>query len=275
MLPSRSSTPRPRQVGISESSLMDYTKDPSTSTDPSWDAMTVGKINREPPCVEQTVADTRPRKRRRITSSSSATTQVDFSMNHSPKQQYHSDIRQHANGSVQLLELGVGTGLQETCQTCRKCISNYYCSRCSIPTCSICTRTCTVAAISTPPTPLLCFSATPSPRLSSNRLPMDDSSDGLEGIDADDLRTRLSRSSNLPTASKRRSSSSEYTSSGRDANNKANDTSWLEELSPGGCGRVICQACVVEDADSHESTCLDCLDGSDFLFSACPTSNSM
>ncbi|ELU43976.1 hypothetical protein AG1IA_01997 [Rhizoctonia solani AG-1 IA] len=40
MLSSRSSTPRPRQVGINETSLMDYSKDPPTSSDASWTTMT-------------------------------------------------------------------------------------------------------------------------------------------------------------------------------------------------------------------------------------------
>ncbi|KAF8744383.1 hypothetical protein RHS02_02284, partial [Rhizoctonia solani] len=275
MLSSRSSTPRPRQVGINETSLMDYSKDPPTSSDASWTTMTdvPDEVNQETACADQTIADTRPRKRRRITSGGSIAAQPDSSTNRSPQRHCYSDIRQHASGSVQFLELGVEIGSQETCQTCRKSISNYYCSRCATPTCSICTRTCSIAAISTPPTPLLCFSATPSPRPSSKRLLADDSSDSFEGIDADDLRMRLSRSGNLPTASKRRSSSSAISSSGRDADNETNDTSWWEEPSSGGCGRVICQACAVEDADSHESTCLDCLDGSGFSLLARPTSS--
>ncbi|KAF8710723.1 hypothetical protein RHS03_02353, partial [Rhizoctonia solani] len=296
MLSSRSSTPRPRQVGINETSLMDYSKDPPTSSDASWTTMTgqplpniitpspphmdshslidvPDEVNQETACADQTIADTRPRKRRRITSGGSIAAQLDSSTNRSPQRHCYSDIRQHASGSVQFLELGVEIGSQETCRTCRKSISNYYCSRCATPTCSICTRTCSIAAISTPPTPLLCFSATPSPRPSSKRLLADDSSDSFEGIDADDLRMRLSRSGNLPTASKRRSSSSAISSSGRDADNETNDTSWWEEPSSGGCGRVICQACAVEDADSHESTCLDCLDGSGFSLLARPTSS--
>ncbi|KAH7340630.1 hypothetical protein B0J17DRAFT_652132 [Rhizoctonia solani] len=210
------------------------------------------------------MADTRPRKRRRITSNNSLATQSDLPTNHNSQRLCFSDIRQHASGSVRFLELGVETGSQETCQTCRKCKSNYCCSRCATPTCSICTRTCTFAAISTPPTPLLCFSATPSPRLSSSRLPTDDSSDSFEGIDADDLRIRLSQSGNLPTATKRRSSSSEDKCSGRNNHDETNDTLWWGELLSGGCGRVVCQACAVEDAESHESTCLDCLRGSGF-----------
>ncbi|CAE6518691.1 unnamed protein product [Rhizoctonia solani] len=248
MLPSRSSTPRPRQVEINQSSLMDYSKDPLTSTDPRWTAVTdvMEEIDRDLPCVEATITDTRPRKRRRITSNNSVATQSDFSVNHPPQRRCLSHIRQHA---VPSLEAGSEAGSQDTCQTCRKCKSNYYCSRCATPACSICTRTCTIAAMSTPPTPLLCYSATPSPRPTSSRLPTDDSSDGFKGIDADDLRMQLSQSSNLPTASKRRTSSSEDKSSGRNIYSETNDTSWWEEPSSGGCGRVVCQACAVEDAD--------------------------
>ncbi|KAL5635811.1 hypothetical protein ACGC1H_004567 [Rhizoctonia solani] len=273
MLSSRSSTPRPRQIEINQASLMDYTKDPLTSPDPRWTTMTE-ETDQEVSCVEPRIANTRPRKRRRITSNNSVATQPDFSVNHRPQRRCFSDTCQHASSSAQSLELGVETRSQETCQTCRKCKSNHYCSRCATPTCSICTRTCTIAAISTPPTPLLCFSATPSPKPSFSRLPTDDSLDGFE-IDADDLRMRLSQSSNLPTASKRRSSSSGDKSSGRNIYNGANDTSWWGEPPSGGCGRVICQACAVEDADNHESTCLDCLHGSGFSFSVHGTSNGM
>ncbi|CUA75119.1 hypothetical protein RSOLAG22IIIB_01763 [Rhizoctonia solani] len=256
---------------------MDYTKDPSTSADPRWTAMTgvIEEIDQEVSCVEPRIADTRPRKRRRITSNNSIATQPDVFVNHQAQRPYFSDTRQHASGSVQFLEFSVETHSQETCQTCRKCKSNYYCSRCSTPTCSICTRTCTIAAMSTPPTPLLCFSATPSPKLSHSRLRADDYLDGFEGIDADDLQMRLSQSSNPPTASKRRSSPSDDKSYRRGTYDETNDTSWWGEPSSGGCGRVICQACVLEDANSHESTCLDCLHGSGFSFSVHRTSNGM
>ncbi|CAE7191294.1 unnamed protein product [Rhizoctonia solani] len=269
MLPSRSSTPRPRQIEINQVSLMDYTKDSSTSADPRWAAMTdvMEEIDQEASCVEPRIADTRPRKRRRITSNSSVATQPDLPVNHLPQRPCFSDIRQHPSGSAQFLELGMEIRSQETCQTCRRCKSNHYCSRCATPTCSICTRTCTIAAMSTPPTPLLCFSATPSPKPSSSRLPTDDSSDSSEGIDVEDLRMRLSQSSNLPTASKRRSSSSRD-KSGRNIYNETNETSWWGEPSSGGCGRVVCQACAVEDTDRHESTCLDCLHGSGFSVSS-------
>ncbi|KAJ1310026.1 hypothetical protein OPQ81_006779 [Rhizoctonia solani] len=222
-------------------------------------------IDRDVSCVEPTITDARPRKRRRITNTSFAT-QLDLNLNHPSQRSCFSVTPQRPN-SFYLLELGVETGSQETCQTCRRCKSNYYCSRCTTPTCSICTRTCTIAAMSTPPTPVLCFSPTPSPKPGTARLSMDDSSDSIEAIDAGDLRIRLSQSSALPTASKRRSSSSEDKSSGRNIYNETDDTSWWEESSSGGCGRTVCQACAIEDADSHESTCLDCLNGSGFSLS--------
>lgn len=265
MLPSRSSTPRPRQMVMNQSSVTEFGRDPSTPGESRWTPLSDTPNKKcQRPWIECPPADARPRKRRRIASSDTVVTLADISMN-PPSQHRHrqNPSHPHSSSSGQLLDWGLNSSLHGICQTCRKCKSNYLCSRCRTPTCSVCTRTCTITAMSTPPTPLLCYSATPSPKLTSSRLP-DDSSDSFEGIDVDDLRARLAVSGNLSTTSKRRSSSS--TSAAPSRQPDSSDTSWWEEPLSGGCGRVICQACAVEDSDSHESTCLDCLDG--FAFSS-------
>ncbi|KAF8758745.1 hypothetical protein RHS01_02952 [Rhizoctonia solani] len=241
MLSSRSSTPRPRQVGINETSLMDYSKDPPTSSDASWTTMTgqpllniitpspptwthslidvPDEVNQETACADQTIADTRPRKRRRITSGGSIAAQ------RTPPR------TAHPNDIVTRIFVNMPVVPSNSWSLAWKLVHKRHAG----PVASL--------------YQIITVRATPSPRPSSKRLLADDSSDSFEGIDADDLRMRLSRSGNLPTASKRRSSSSAISSSGRDADNETNDTSWWEEPSSGGCGRVICQACAVEDAD--------------------------
>lgn len=121
-------------------------------------------------------------------------------------------------------------------------------SRCGTSTCSVCSRTCTVTAMSTPPTPLLCFSATPSPRPNSSQLPLDDSFDTFEGVDTDDLRARLTLDTHFPATSKRQSSSL-TTSPPPKFDSDTRNSSWLDGPSLGGCGRVVCQPCAVEDLD--------------------------
>lgn len=207
--------------------------------------------------TESSSLDARPRKRRRV----SSTTHASPPSNKTP--QPRSLPRTHYDQpprTEQRLALSSNPRSHGICQTCRKCQSSLLCSRCLIPTCSVCARTCTLAAISTPPTPLLCFSATPSPRTILNQLSAEHPSSSVDEIDVDDLGARLAISITTRPTVKRRTSTSTSASSSRKADDDDDSTSWRLDES-GGCGQVVCQACAVEDSESHESTCLDCLDG--------------
>ncbi|KAB5591796.1 hypothetical protein CTheo_4742 [Ceratobasidium theobromae] len=260
MLASRSSTPRPRQVDVGQSSFAEYNKDAAASDDMSWTSLTdtIESKERERSLIESPPTEARPRKRRRITSDDSVATQLDISTAHSYQHRPLSTTCRSTSTS-HLLSSGPLADSRGICQTCR-CKSNHFCSsRCGTSTCSVCSRTCTVTAMSTPPTPLLCFSATPSPRPNSSQLPLDDSFDTFEGVDTDDLRARLTLDTHFPATSKRQSSSL-TTSPPPKFDSDTRNSSWLDGPSLGGCGRVVCQPCAVEDLDSHEFTCLDCLD---------------
>ncbi|KAF8610364.1 hypothetical protein BDV93DRAFT_14203 [Ceratobasidium sp. AG-I] len=255
MSPATSSTPRPQptsssasDVGLREAHL--------SSSGSSWSTQdTTGQREKEESHLEPSL-DVRPRKRQRVSSTSQVSPPSNKTPQPRPLPRTHCD---YPTRTDQDQDLSSNPRSHGVCQTCRKCQSNLLCSRCLIPTCSVCARTCTLAAISTPPTPLLCFSATPSPRTILNQLSAEHPSNSIDEIDVDDVGARLAISTSRPTAKRRSSTSTSASSAHREEADK-DSTSWrLDEF--GGCGQVVCQACAVEDSDSHESTCLDCLDG--------------
>ncbi|KAG9088237.1 hypothetical protein FS749_002333 [Ceratobasidium sp. UAMH 11750] len=257
MLPSRSSTPRPRPVLSNTSSFVGYQEEYTSSSEPSWTTPDIVKGSGKDESSAEISLEIRPRKRRRVSSGLVATksnTDAGRTANSQSLLDYSSRISSSNQVSVPCKD----TRSYGLCQTCRKCESNVLCARCETATCSICARTCTLGAVSTPPTPLLCFSATPSPRPMLRRLP-DQRSDSLDEIDVDDLRARLAITSNSSPSNKRRSASA-LSSQESECDDRDGPSRWSDDL-PGGCGRVVCQSCAVEDSDSHESTCLDCLDG--------------
>jgi len=266
MLSSRSSTPRPRPI-LSNSSFIGYQEEYVSSSESSWTTPVKGS-GRDESLTEPSL-EIRPRKRRRV-SSGLVATKSNIDAGRTAYSQPLLDYPSHVSLSNLVPVSYKDTRLYGLCQTCRKCESNVLCARCETATCSICARTCTLGAVSTPPTPLLCFSATPSPRPTLYRLPKHQPPDSLGEIDVDDLRARLAITSASFSSNKRRSASA-LSSRESECDDGDGPSRWSDDL-PGGCGRVVCQSCVLEDTDSHESTCLDCLDG--FGCSSVPSPSS-
>jgi hypothetical protein len=111
-------------------------------------------------------------------------------------------------------------------------------TRCSSPTCAICSRTCTSTLPSIPPTPLLTRSSTPlpiSPSQSPRRLALT-----LQSTNTALYDLQLSVANVISNTGKRRKAADEGDDEGPEGRLSEFD------LLP-GCGRIICRNCCFED----------------------------
>ncbi|KAI4522333.1 hypothetical protein K523DRAFT_371662 [Schizophyllum commune Tattone D] len=127
------------------------------------------------------------------------------------------------------------TGIRNVCGSCRRANLGQAalpsCSRCTQPTCSVCSRTCTIRVASVPPTPPLSYTPTPtpSPRHSglilapSTNLPLDKPSNPFA---TQGKRKKLLEPEN---------EDKEFLQAGKA----------LDGFAP-GCGRLVCRNCCME-----------------------------
>ncbi|KAK2465016.1 hypothetical protein APHAL10511_003092 [Amanita phalloides] len=137
-----------------------------------------------------------------------------------------------------------------SCKSCHRLLTVIqgqllFCSRCSAPTCTICSRTCTARAPSQPPTPHLTWSPSPSPPQS----PYQPDPDPGAVADPPYVIPKTSQ-----VMGKRR---------------KASDDDLVEQISKSdcsdedygigpGCGRTVCRDCCIENIQSNTISCYDC-----------------
>ncbi|KAF7291106.1 hypothetical protein MIND_01253700 [Mycena indigotica] len=111
-----------------------------------------------------------------------------------------------------------------TCSSChRTVIGSLSCPRCGHATCIICSRTCTAAVHSPPPTPQLSWTPTPTSS------PMHSPKKSILAL----------TNTNLDSSNAKRKKPG-------------------EEEGMGGCGRVVCKDCCFESQQESSTTCYDC-----------------
>ncbi|KAG8751341.1 hypothetical protein FRC12_012492, partial [Ceratobasidium sp. 428] len=125
MLPSRSSTPRPRPVLSNSSSFLGYQEEYASSSESSWSTPVKGD-KKDEPSAEHSL-DVRPRKRRRV-SSSIITTKGNVDAGGTTYSQSLLDYPTRISPSNSGSTSGGNTRSYGPCQTCRKCESNVFCA---------------------------------------------------------------------------------------------------------------------------------------------------
>ncbi|KAF8346424.1 hypothetical protein F5887DRAFT_883571 [Amanita rubescens] len=127
------------------------------------------------------------------------------------------------------------------CSSCHRLLSQTKLtnsiSRCSAPTCAVCSRTCTARVPSQPPTPHLTWSPSPSPP-QSPRYPNTSSSTGKTGH---------------VTGKRRKASQDDFIDQISNSDGSEDDYG----IGP-GCGRTVCRDCSVENIQSNTISCYDC-----------------
>ncbi|KAA1473304.1 hypothetical protein DENSPDRAFT_859839 [Dentipellis sp. KUC8613] len=127
-----------------------------------------------------------------------------------------------------------------SCSSCHRLLNgksgqSVSCARCNAATCTVCSRTCSSAPPSYPPTPVLSHSPTP-PTTPS----------------ASPRRVALSHSNTNAAVTRRRKFQDDEEDEAI-AKEKHDAEGWTP-----GCGRVVCRSCCVEIPQSDSTTCYDC-----------------
>ncbi|KAF8736941.1 hypothetical protein AX14_013677 [Amanita brunnescens Koide BX004] len=118
------------------------------------------------------------------------------------------------------------------------------CSRCSAPTCAVCSRTCTARVPSQPPTPHLTWSPTPSPP-QSPRPPI-----------TSDLEAEVHHNTGQNgrvTGKRRKASQDDFIDQITNSDGSVDEYG----IRP-GCDRTVCRDCSVENIQSNTISCYDC-----------------
>ncbi|EIM80612.1 uncharacterized protein STEHIDRAFT_150343 [Stereum hirsutum FP-91666 SS1] len=141
------------------------------------------------------------------------------------------------------------------CSSCHRALTGpksahaVICARCNAPTCPICSRTCSAAPPSQPPTPLLTYSPTPpaTPAPSPRRMALSLSNNNVGSVTP---RRRKVRDEDGPSVVQ------DAFGYGNKVQNEQYDGE-MDGWTP-GCGRVVCKNCCLESPISETNTCYDC-----------------
>ncbi|CAA7269391.1 unnamed protein product [Cyclocybe aegerita] len=151
-----------------------------------------------------------------------------------------------------------------TCISCHRGLNNQgaiiHCPICLSTTCAVCSRTCTDAAMSQPPTPHLTWSPTPSPTpsLSARRSIISLNSPNSHLHPHAILESPLTPTQNSVAGRRRKVQDDDVVPSFETIPPEFDEMSM-----PGpGCGRVVCRKCCYEDVSNNTTTCVDCASSS-------------